>query len=674
MASSSNNRPNRTAEEPMKSLTAASMRVDFDSGMAEVIHEGRVTSFGGVPAIKEWVQEHGISKEDARRLYELDAQGSGRTELSVKAEEALAGMRKSVEPEWLFSPGSGDGWNCFATDGRGFRIEPIAGGEAWDWSASRGWWNGVGTGQAEARDDAIRNAVQCLVDAGVSLDGLPERDNPVVVRAMGKDLLRAALTYIEFPEKVDVDWLAAALQSELADEANTAKREPKEPNGTPANYAAFNANTALGKFTAIVKLEAGMSRRDARSDAISLVKACIGDGAVNVSEEYRSLAELPKEAWEDKKAAGWGWMAKGYLAENESVNDSARTHATTGHERYVVDLNDLARRYAEEKRPRSRTEVEGVFTISGRQIGGGSKWYRNDLVLRGEQPIGFVQVSNNRDRVSSLSFCGEDVVVGRDVPWIVRRAEELARPMAFVRVTLENTLTAAFADIGREREIKRILLEAADRVKAGGVEQGFALQDANGNAVGRLEVMKGVPKEAIDVTSGANGQVRVDIDLLRYGFQTDPCEHIATCLVSAAEKVPEAGAEGGFLLTGPDGDVLGALCVNKLPDGALEAEKRLNELGLPIISTAEMERWNQDKNAHGMFERDVVAQGWREQDGFLTKEFYIHDPDGMEFGIYRKAWFGDYAGGDAKELFITDADGKEFPFPSIRCASSGNEP
>nr|MBP8275576.1 hypothetical protein [Propionivibrio sp.] len=247
-------------------------------------------------------------------------------------------------------------------------------------------------------------------------------------------------------------------------------------------------------------------------------------------------------------------------------------------------------------------------------------------------------------------------------------------PMEFVRVSLENTLTAAFADIGRDSEIKRILLEAADRVKVNGLGDGFRLHDANGNAVGRLEVMKEMPSEPIEVASGANGRVRVDIDLLRYGFQTDPKEHIAACLAAAASKVPEAGAEGGFLLNGPDGDVLGAMCVNKLPEGALEAERRLGDLGLPIISTAEIEQWNQEKNAHGMFERDVALQGWQEQDGFLTKEFYIRDPDGEQFGIYRKAWFGDYAGGDSKEIFITDADGNEFPFPTIRCANGDCEP
>ena len=75
-----------------------------------------------------------------------------------------------------------------------------------------------------------------------------------------------------------------------------------------------------------------------------------------------------------------------------------------------------------------------------------------------------------------------------------------------------------------------------------------------------------------------------------------------------------------------------------------------------------------------MFERDVVLQGWQEQDGFLTKEFYIRDPDGEQFGIYRKAWFGDYAGGDSKEIFVTDADGNELELQITNRAPDGCDP
>jgi len=90
-----------------------------------------------------------------------------------------------------------------------------------------------------------------------------------------------------------------------------------------------------------------------------------------------------------------------------------------------------------------------------------------------------------------------------------------------------------------------------------------------------------------------------------------------------------------------------------------QAEQRLQALGLHILSDEDIAAWNQEKNAHGSLYPDVELKGWVEQDGFLTKEFYVRDPDGAEAGLYRKAWYGDYAGGDDKELLITDVDGKE---------------
>lgn len=378
------------------------------------------------------------------------------------------------------------------------------------------------------------------------------------------------------------EFLAERIKARLAAEKQAAKgkEQPAVVTREQARFMGFNTDTALGKYTAIVKLEEGMSDRDARSDAISLMRASFGGvSAVRVGDEARLLAEIPEGAWEDKNCSGWGWMAKGHLPEPGAEN----------------------------------------------------------------------------------------------------------RLAGFVLVTLENTQTAAFADIGRNSEIKRILLEAAERVWVDGVGAGFALHDANGNAVGRVERVDSVPREPVEVSSGANGRVRVELDLRRDAFQGEagPNAQIAASITTAAEKIAAAGAEGGFLLNAPDGDVLGGVCVNRLPDGVLEAEKRLNNLGLAIISAAEIAQWNQEKNANGMFERDVVLEGWVEQDGFLTKEFYVRDPDGVEFGLYRKAWFGDYASADFKEclegygdyvsadkeLFITDADNNE-----VLVSDQGMEP
>jgi hypothetical protein len=78
--------------------------------------------------------------------------------------------------EFLFTIGTGNGWNCHTLDGFGFRLDPVGGGEAWDWSATRGWGIGVGTGQAESRDAAVDAALESLAEAGLNVEKLPMRD------------------------------------------------------------------------------------------------------------------------------------------------------------------------------------------------------------------------------------------------------------------------------------------------------------------------------------------------------------------------------------------------------------------------------------------------------------------------------------------------------------------
>lgn len=77
----------------------------------------------------------------------------------------------------VFTPGTGAGWNCMTQDGMGVSVKPVGGGVAWDWSTELESWIGVGTGQAATRDEAIRAAVQSLVGAGLSIEGLPRTDN-----------------------------------------------------------------------------------------------------------------------------------------------------------------------------------------------------------------------------------------------------------------------------------------------------------------------------------------------------------------------------------------------------------------------------------------------------------------------------------------------------------------
>jgi hypothetical protein len=134
-------------------------------------------------------------------------------------------MKKSL----LFSPGTGNCWNCHTPDGRGILIDPVAGGQAWDWNASRSWWNSCDTGQATTREDAISAASLALIEAGLSIVDLPsadaiERPEPKRWSEITEDqsfkdaglLLKKTLIYIEFPEKVNVDWLAASISRNLA--------------------------------------------------------------------------------------------------------------------------------------------------------------------------------------------------------------------------------------------------------------------------------------------------------------------------------------------------------------------------------------------------------------------------------------------------------------------------
>lgn len=52
----------------------------------------------------------------------------------------------------------------------------------------------------------------------------------------------------------------------------------------------------------------------------------------------------------------------------------------------------------------------------------------------------------------------------------------------------------------------------------------------------------------------------------KFRGEVRPNAQIAASITTAAEKIAAAGTEGGFLLNAPDGDVLGGVCLNRLPD------------------------------------------------------------------------------------------------------------
>ena len=75
-----------------------------------------------------------------------------------------------TRPELLFTIGTGDGWNCHTVDGFGIRLDPVAGGEAWDWSAARSWWERCWDRTSrKRRDAAVQAALDWLVEAGLKI-------------------------------------------------------------------------------------------------------------------------------------------------------------------------------------------------------------------------------------------------------------------------------------------------------------------------------------------------------------------------------------------------------------------------------------------------------------------------------------------------------------------------
>jgi len=76
-----------------------------------------------------------------------------------------------------------------------------------------------------------------------------------------------------------------------------------------ASFMGFNTDTYIGKYTAIVKLENGMSERDARSDAISMILASFGSvSAFRVGNEayhWRKSRKAHGKRRNPRDGVGW---------------------------------------------------------------------------------------------------------------------------------------------------------------------------------------------------------------------------------------------------------------------------------------------------------------------------------------------------------------------------------
>lgn len=134
----------------------------------------------------------------------------------------------------------------------------------------------------------------------------------------------------------------------------------------------------------------------------------------------------------------------------------------------------------------------------------------------------------------------------------------------YLFITLDNTQTAAFEDLGHNVEVKRILVETAHRIAVDGVGEGFALTDLNGNEVGRMQWYSDSMIEPLELPPGG---VRVGLDMHAPAITMGHDEGMEVCaaLLTASSKIGEVGTGTHSLLRNERG-VIGALGVGLSPE------------------------------------------------------------------------------------------------------------
>ena len=145
----------------------------------------------------------------------------------------------------------------------------------------------------------------------------------------------------------------------------------------------------------------------------------------------------------------------------------------------------------------------------------------------------------------------------------------------YVVLTISNTDNAAFADVGRDQEVARIIDEAADTIgaKAGIRDAEFGLRDTNGNKVGKVEYTATVPTGEPD-----EGTVRLSVKTGNAAFEDDAPDEVARILREAAGKVRDG--EHIFALRDANGNTVGKFEFREEPsldkDGVIDMSEALN--------------------------------------------------------------------------------------------------
>jgi hypothetical protein len=62
--------------------------------------------------------------------------------------------------------------------------------------------------------------------------------------------------------------------------------------------------------------------------------------------------------------------------------------------------------------------VEGMYAVTGETVSGPGGWHRRDIVFIGDKEVAAVHVREAHGRVSWLTECQGEYVMGKDVEWV----------------------------------------------------------------------------------------------------------------------------------------------------------------------------------------------------------------------------------------------------------------
>lgn len=159
--------------------------------------------------------------------------------------------------------------------------------------------------------------------------------------------------------------------------------------------------------------------------------------------------------------------------------------------------------------------------------------------------------------VQGATFDAGDAKVDMVVIAAAPRSAVQARSEIAV-LSIHDTHTAAFQDLGHNHELSRIMSDAATRIGQG-TQPPFALTDTNGNTVGSYQVVDTAPTTATPANAA-----RLQIDLGQPEFAQQRDARLSQYIQQAAEQVAAQPVPtgGAMTLTAPGGQSIGTLYVN----------------------------------------------------------------------------------------------------------------